>query len=497
VAGGKQVVVLSPTTVLSQQHYNTFSERLADYPVRIELMNRFRSAKEIRGTIDCLKSGEVDIVIGTHRLLSKDVNFKDLGLVIVDEEQRFGVKQKEHLKQLRTHVDVLTLSATPIPRTLHFSLIGVRDMSMISTAPNDRLPIHTCIASWDDDLIREAIGRELAREGQVFFLHNRVQTIDKVAETVQRLSPAARVGVGHGQMHKHELEEVMSDFIEKKIDVLVCTTIIGSGIDIPNANTIIIDRADMFGLSELYQIRGRVGRYKHRAFAYLLVPGDRALSEEAQQRLKALEDFSALGSGFRVALRDLEIRGCGNILGAQQSGSIASVGYETYKDLLAEAVAEHRGEPVRRRNLPPFEVAVDAYIPEAYVPMAQQKMTLYRRIAGVQSVEEVDELAEELKDRFGAPPEPVQRLLAVMRVRAQGAELGVARIDASEGRLTVRFSSSHFLEQDTQRRLREIFGNRVETAWQDVPAIRCTTTGDGAQIVAQAARLLEVLAEEE
>ncbi len=495
VMDGKQVALLAPTTVLTQQHYATFVERMAGYPIAIGLLNRFRAAADTRETIERLKTGEIDVVIGTHRLLSKDVDFKDLGLVIIDEEQRFGVAHKERLKQLRTHVDVLTLTATPIPRTLHFSLIGVRDMSTINTAPNDRIPIHTCIEAWDENLIKEAIERELSRQGQTFFLHNRVQTIDRVAAFVNKLVPRARVGVGHGQMHKHELEKVMLAFINKEIDVLVCTTIIGSGIDIPNANTIIIDRADTFGLSELYQIRGRVGRYKHRAFAYLLVPGDKALSEEAQQRLKALEDFSSLGSGFRIAMRDLEIRGCGNILGADQSGHIATVGYETYKELIAEAVAEHRGDTVRRRNLPLFEVAIEAFIPDEYVDASHQKMTLYRRIAAVQSVDEVDELLDELKDRFGPPPRPVRRLLDVMRVRALAAETGVRSLGAGKGVLKIQFESSRALTRAMAAELRHTFGDALQLAWQDAPAIHYHCDGGADDLVSEAGAILKALTE--
>jgi len=472
VMDNKQVAILAPTTVLTQQHYNTLSERLADYPIRIELLNRFRTPKQLRETVDRLKSGEVDIVVGTHRLVSKDVQFKDLGLVIIDEEQRFGVKHKERLKQLRTHVDVLTMTATPIPRTLHFSLIGIRDMSTINTAPNDRLPIHTCIEPWDENTIREAIEREISRQGQIFFLHNRVQTIDKVVALVNKLVPGARIGMGHGQMLRHQLEEVMSAFINHDLDILVCTTIIGSGIDIPNANTIIVDRADMFGLSELYQIRGRVGRYKHRAFAYLLIPGEKSLSEEAMLRLQALEEFSALGSGFRIAMRDLEIRGCGNILGGEQSGNIMAVGYETYKDLIAEAVAEHRGEPSRIRNLPLFEVAVDAYIPEDYIESTAQKMTLYRRIASIQHPEEVDELLDELADRFGHPPNPVRRLLEVMRTRAMAAEIGVKMMLAGKNGLHITLLSGKFLDESLQGILRRTFGNSLVFEWREHPAIR-------------------------
>jgi len=492
VMDGRQVAVLVPTTVLAQQHYLTFSERLADYPVRVEVLSRFRSSKQVKETVDRLKSGEVDIVIGTHRLISKDVEFKNLGLVIIDEEQRFGVRQKEKLKQLRTHVDVLTMSATPIPRTLHFSLMGIRDMSIINTAPNDRLPIHTCIETFDETLVQEAIRRELAREGQVFFLHNRVQTILPVANLVQKLVPEARVMVAHGQMPERQLEKIMTSFMQKEIDVLVCTTIIGSGLDIPNANTIIIDRADRFGLAELYQIRGRVGRYKHRAFAYLLVPGDRVPTEDAQKRLKALEEFSALGAGYRIAMRDLEIRGCGNILGSQQHGQIAAVGYDTYSRLIREAVSELRGEPVVQRTLPAFEVAVDAYIPEEYVPSEAQKMTLYKRIAGILTAEQAREMYDELTDRFGRPPGPVARLLDVMRVRALAADAGVGVIAASREKVTVQFDNSHRLTKKAANLLREEYGRAVEFGWQDRP-MASLQLGDGADMLKAAEKFLKSL----
>ena len=368
-------------------------------------------------------------------------------------------------------------------------------MSLINTAPNDRLPIHTCIEAWDSEVVQEAIVRELAREGQVFFLHNRVQTIEKTAAMVNKLVPRARVGVGHGQMAKHELEEIMAAFIEKKIDVLVCTTIIGSGIDIPNANTIIVDRADTFGLGELYQIRGRVGRYKHRAFAYLLIPGDKALSEEAQLRLKALEDFSSLGSGFRIAMRDLEIRGCGNILGASQSGNIATVGYETYKDLIAEAVAEHRDMPIHKRNLPPFDLQIDTYIPDTYIPTDQQKMTLYRRIASAQTPEEVDEIRAELKDRFGPPPAPVHRLLDVMQVRALAGEVGVKGIVATQRNIVFSFETNRFPDKAAQNGLYQEFGDALEFSWRDDPAITCAVDPDRGTVCTTAVDLLTQLAE--
>jgi transcription-repair coupling factor (superfamily II helicase) len=494
VMDARQAALLVPTTILAQQHFTTFSERLADYPVKVEMLSRFRDSKEQKQIVELLKSGEVDIIIGTHRLISKDIQFKNLGLVIIDEEHRFGVAQKEKLKQLRTHVDVLILTATPIPRTLHLSLSGIRDMSVINTAPNDRLPIHTSIEAYDDALIQEAILRELRREGQIFYLHNRVQTILSVAERIRKLVPSVRMGVAHGQMHERQLEKVMTAFIRKEIDLLVCTSIIGSGLDIPNANTIIIDRADRFGLADLYQLRGRVGRYKHRAFAYLLVPGDRVPTEDAQKRLKALEEFSSLGSGFRIAMRDLEIRGCGNILGSQQHGHILAVGYQTYMQMVQDAVAEIRGEPVARRTLPPCDVAVDAYIPEEYVPSEAQKMTLYKRIAGLLHTEEARELADELADRFGKPPAPLRRLLDVMRVRALGADVGAKAIVGGKGVVRIDFESSHRIGKKARGILAETFGRRVSFAWQDHPALTFTLN-PGDDPVQAAERLLTVIAD--
>ena len=493
---GKQAAVLVPTTVLAEQHYLTFKERLADYPARVEMMSRFRTQAQLKKTAERLKSGEVDIVIGTHRLISKDIQFKDLGLVIIDEEQRFGVAQKERLKQLRTQVDVLTLSATPIPRTLNLSLMGVRDMSIINTAPNDRLPIHTCIDVFDERLIQEAIERELARQGQVFFVYNRVKGIQQYADLVRKLVPHARVAVGHGQMAEHELERVMTSFIHHEIDVLVCTTIIGSGLDIPNANTIIVNNAGHFGLAELYQLRGRVGRYKHRAFAYLLVPGERAMTEDAQKRLKALEEFSSLGSGLRIAMRDLEIRGCGNILGGEQHGNIAAVGYETYTQLIQETVAELKGEPIRTVHLPPFEYAVDAYIPAEYVPSETQKITLYKRVSGVRGPDDLAEMEDELKDRFGAPPAPVRRLLGVMRVRALGAELGAKRVLAAKRTLVVEMTSGRFHEGGMRNALVQAFGKRIQFAWKNQPSIELQMTDEAPETVLEEARkFLETLLE--
>ena len=492
VMDGFQVAVLVPTTILAQQHFATFSERMADFPVRIGLVCRFKSPKENKQVVERVNTGEIDIVIGTHRILSKDVQFRKLGLVIIDEEQKFGVAQKEKLKELRTHVDVVTLSATPIPRTLHLSLTGIRDLSVINTAPNDRLPIHTMIDVYSDDLVKEAIERELGREGQVFYLHNRVQTIYGVADKIHELVSTSRVGIAHGQMGDHDLEQVMTAFIRKEINVLVCTTIIGAGLDIPNANTIIVDRADRFGLAELYQIRGRVGRYKHRAFAYLLVPGDRVPTEDAQKRLKALEEFSSLGAGFRIAMRDLEIRGAGDILGAEQSGHIIAVGYETYSQLIKETVAELRGQPVSHRVLPAFDVSVDAYIPEEYISSEAQKMTLYRRIAMLLSVEEVDEMQLELEDRFGRIPGPVRRLLEVMRVRTLGSDIGAKALSVAGGTVRVEFESTSPINKTVRGNLSARFGKRVQFTWEEHPVVTLAL-GAGEDPVGTTECLLEAM----
>ena len=496
VMGGKQVAMLVPTTVLAEQHFKTFTERFADYPVKVEMLSRFRTPAETKKIIHAMRDGELDVVIGTHRLTSGDVQFKDLGLVILDEEQRFGVKHKERLKQLKTDVDALTLTATPIPRTLHLSMSGVRDMSVINTAPNDRLPIHTCIETFREELIKEAITRELGREGQVFYLHNRVASIEQVAIMIKKLVPQARVRVGHGQMKESELEEVMTDFVRHEFDVLVCTTIIGSGLDIPNANTIVVDRADTFGLAELYQIRGRVGRYKHRAFAYLLIPGDKALTEEAQQRLKALEEFSTLGSGFRIAMRDLEIRGCGNILGGEQSGHIQSVGYETYTQLIADTVAELRGDPPRVVYLPQFDVSVDASIPDNYIELESQKITLYKRITNLKTTDEVDDMAEELRDRFGDVPKPVSQLLDIMRARVFGGRAGATKMYISKGKFTAVFPKKHGITKTHLETLKTRYGRRMELSVNPAPAINFALE-DGNDPVALALEALQLITDDE
>jgi transcription-repair coupling factor (superfamily II helicase) len=439
---GKQVMVLAPTTILAQQHYGTFSERLKDYPVTIEHVSRFRSAAEQKETIARFGKGEVDILIGTHRLLSRDVRAKDLGLLIVDEEQRFGVKQKELLRQLKLRVDVIAMSATPIPRTLQMSLAGVRDISVIETPPEGRRPIKTYVGEYDEELVRRALIRESERHGQAFFLHNRVETIEETAVRLRGLCPGMRFEVAHGQMDESLLEERMLSFLRGDSDVLVCTSIIESGIDIPQANTLIVERSDAFGLSQLYQIRGRVGRSRERAYAYLLYPSAAALTPEAAQRLSALSDYTELGAGFKIAMRDLELRGAGNLLGDEQSGHVAALGFELYMQMLDEAVeaadAESGGdgstedwEPVR------LDVNVDAYVPVDYVPYEQAKVEVHRRIAGARQVSELMALREELEDRFGPEPDPLRNLILLQQARIKFGQAGAQSVSVRSDRLAV------------------------------------------------------------
>jgi transcription-repair coupling factor (superfamily II helicase) len=427
VQDGKQVAVLVPTTILAEQHLESFSERLAGFPVRIDALSRFRTPKEQGAVLAKARSGETDVLIGTHRLLSPDVAFKDLGLLVVDEEQRFGVKHKERLKQLRTSVDVLTLTATPIPRTLHFSLLGLRDMTLIQTPPRDRQPIITHVLPWSDAIIEDAIRREVDRGGQVFFVHNRVETIDTLAKRVAKLLPDATIGVAHGQMREKELEGAMSRFVHGELDILVATAIIESGLDVPRANTLIVHRSDQFGLSQLYQIRGRVGRSHHRAYCYLLIPDD--VSEEAEKRLRVLEHHTELGSGYGIALKDLELRGAGNILGSAQSGFVHAVGFDTYMRMLERTVNRLKGAGKEVEH-PVADVSIEgaALIPDEYVPDDAQKLHLYRRLTKISSVEEVEVLRRELRDRYGPLPDEAERLLATGALRLLGTRLGIERI---------------------------------------------------------------------
>jgi transcription-repair coupling factor (superfamily II helicase) len=473
VSDGKQVAVLVPTTVLAQQHYTTFQERLAPFPITIEMLSRFRSEKEQNQIVEKIVQGTVDIVIGTHRLLSNDVQFKDLGLLIIDEEQRFGVVHKERLKQLRQQVDVLTLTATPIPRTLYLSLSGARDMSTIDTPPEDRLPIRTYIAEYDEHLVRDAILRELDRGGQVFFVHNRVRGINIVADQIRKLVPEANVGIGHGQMGEGELEQVMAEFASGQHDVLVCTTIIESGIDIPNANTLIVNHADKFGLSQLYQLRGRVGRSSARAYSYFLYEKHHPLSAEAHERLQAIAEASELGAGFQIAMRDLEIRGAGEILGARQSGHIAAVGFDLYCRLLASAIdiarakkeSQDGGKPIEKLSAmlglaPTIDLPLQAHIPEEYVPESALRLKLYRRLADIQTDEQVDEIEKELRDRFGAPPEQVSNLIYLLHLRVASIRAKLTAIAMEDGRIVVKFG----LENTSSDRLARKFKDRVRVA---------------------------------
>lgn len=441
VIEGKQVVVLVPTTVLAQQHYQTFSRRLAPFPVKLAMLSRFKSQKEKNQIIAGLKQGTVDIVIGTHRLLQKDIAFNDLGLVVVDEEQHFGVAHKEKLKALRNKVDVITLTATPIPRTLHMSLMGTRDMSIIDTPPEDRLDIHTEVLPFEEQTIREAILREMARGGQVFFVHNWVESIEEQAKFLRRLVPEARFAVAHGQMRERVLEEVMLRFMQQEYDVLVCTTIIESGLDISTANTIIIDNADRFGLAQLYQLRGRVGRSNHRAYAYLLIPPGKTLSTTAHKRLQAIKELSQLGAGFRLAAHDLEIRGAGNILGSKQHGHMATVGFDLYCKLMEEAVGELKGQPVQERIEPQIELGLCARIPEEYLPDINQRLNMYQKLAQASQPEQLEQYRQELEDRYGRLPEPVSRLLQVMDLRIYAQELYITKIQRHKKQVKLNFSS--------------------------------------------------------
>ncbi len=446
VQDGKQVAVLTPTTVLSFQHFETFKQRFAQFPIHVEMISRFRTAKEQKDIVERVATGKVDILIGTHRLLSKDIKFQDLGLLVVDEEQRFGVRHKERLKQLRKEIDVLAMSATPIPRTLHMSLVGLRDMSVIETPPKDRMAIQTVVAKFDEKIIRSAIEVELERGGQVFFVHNRVESIYEIASRIQELVPAARVMVAHGQMGENDLEKVMLAFMRHEFDVLVATTIIENGLDIPLANTILINRAERHGLSELYQLRGRVGRSNRRAYAYLLIPPDNELTEIARRRLAALKEFSDLGAGFKIAALDLELRGAGNMLGGEQSGHIEAVGFELYTTMLEAAVKELKGEDQGERPATQLNLGIALRIDESYVPEENQRLRLYKKIAGSTSEAAIQEIRAEMEDRYGALPDATVYLLEAAQVRLDSERMGVAQIDRKRNELQIRFTENAAVE---------------------------------------------------
>jgi len=455
VDSGYQVAVLVPTTILAEQHYRTFSERMRGFPFTIAALSRFQSKKEQAEIVERLGLGMIDIVIGTHRLVSKDVQFHNLGFVVIDEEQRFGVDHKERLKKLRQTVDILTLTATPIPRTLHFSLVGLRDISNLETPPEDRMAVETRLARFDANLIRSAILRELGRGGQIFFVHNRVIDIEETAVNLHKIVPEAKIGIGHAQMSEHELESVMKEFVNHEFDMLVCTTIIESGLDIPNANTIFIDRADRYGLADLHQLRGRVGRYKNQAYCYLLLDANQPLTPVAAKRLRAIEEFSHLGAGFNLAMRDLEIRGAGNILGTQQSGHIATVGYEMYCQFLEGAVRTLKQMPQREQIQVEIDLPGQVLIPKSYIPNQRMKIDLYRRIIRISNGKELEDIRNEMIDRFGKPPREVERLLIHAQIRAAAHRYRIRKIQieteffdaATRYFLVMEFVSHHLIAE--------------------------------------------------
>jgi len=492
---GRQVAVLVPTTVLAEQHWSNFRNRFKDYPVRVEMVSRFRSAKENRKIIEDVRKGLVDIVIGTHRLLQSDVEFPKLGLLVIDEEHRFGVADKERVKRLRKLVEVLTMTATPIPRTLHMAMLGIRDLSVIQTPPPDRQAVRTFVAHFDDGLIRDVILRELNRGGQVFFVHNRVENIEYMAQHLRALVPEAKVAVAHGQMKEHELENVMRGFIENQTNLLVCSAIIESGLDIPNANTMIINRADHFGLAQLYQLRGRVGRSKRRAFAYLLIPGEHIITRDAKRRIDALRELveAESGTGFKLAIRDLEHRGAGNLLGREQSGQIAAVGFELYTEMMEEAIRELRGEPQRHDFEPELRLGVPAYVPDSFVPDENERLVLYRRMARAAAPADLDEIRDEMRDRFGPVPTLVANLIAAMNLRRQMKELMIISALLKGDQMEIRFHPD--APVDTQALAALAAANResmrLTPSYQVMVRL---TTGDYEQLFAQIDGVLQALA---
>jgi transcription-repair coupling factor (superfamily II helicase) len=494
VNDGKQVAVLVPTTILAEQHFATFSSRFERYPVNIACLSRFRSARIQRNIVNDLKAGKVDIVIGTHRLLQKDIVFNDLGLLVLDEEQRFGVKHKEKLKKFRSSVDVLALTATPIPRTLHLSLVGVRDISIISTPPEYRKSIITYISEFDEAVIADAIKKELGRQGQIFFVHNNIQTIDKIAGKLRRLVPEVRLEVAHGRMDENHLEEVMFLFMNKEIDLLVCTTIIESGLDIASANTIIVNRADRFGLAQMYQLRGRVGRSDEQAYAYLLIPPESVLGKDAQKRLKVLMEHSDLGSGFQIAMSDLKIRGGGTILGASQSGHIAAVGYDMFLKLMENSIAEIKGEATVKALEPEINVNLSALLSEHYIPDIDQRMSAYRRLARMTELQQIAEFKSELIDRFGHMPDEAANLLLKIVLKVMAKKAGVARLDMMNQKMVLHFSESHQRNPAAMVDMIMDAPKRFELSPEYVLKARLTSHNITAQLV-QAKNLLKEIAQ--
>jgi transcription-repair coupling factor (superfamily II helicase) len=479
VQDGKQVIVLVPTTLLVQQHLATFAERFAQFPVVLKALSRFQSDREAKEVVEGLRDGRVDVVIGTHRLLSPEIQVPKLGLVIVDEEQRFGVEHKELLKHLRVGVDVLAMSATPIPRTLEMAVTGIREMSTITTPPEERHPVLSFVGPYDDAQVTAAIRRELLREGQVFYIHNRVQSINKAVERLSKLVPEARITAAHGQMGEHQLEQVMVDFWEKRYDVLVCTTIVESGLDVSNANTMVIERADALGLSQLHQLRGRVGRGRERAYAYFLFPPEKPLTETAHDRLATIAQHSELGGGMAVAMKDLEIRGAGNLLGGEQSGHIADVGFDLYVRLVGEAVSEFRGDAAPVEAEVKLELPVDAHLPHTYVPSERLRLEMYKRLAAVRDEAEIVEVRTEITDRYGEPPEPVQSLFEVARLRVRARAAGLTDITVAGS--AVRFTPVELAESASMRLQRLYPRTVIKTAVRTILVPRPRTAAVGGQ----------------
>ncbi len=462
IMAGKQVAFLAPTTILAEQHFDTFKERFEHYPVKIGMLSRFVNKSKQRKLTQEIAKGEIDLIIGTHRILQRDVIFKNLGLFIIDEEQRFGVKDKERLKEIKTTIDCLTLSATPIPRTLHMSLLKIRDMSLITTPPRNRLPIETHIMAFQEEKIAEAIKQETDRGGQVFYLHNRVETLRQVRSFLEKIVPEVMIECAHGQMSPHQLEDIMYRFVHGSFQVLVSTTIIENGIDIPNVNTIIIDRADMYGLSQLYQLRGRVGRSDVPAYAFLLYPAERALNELAMKRLQVLSEYTDLGSGFKIALKDLEVRGAGNLLGRQQSGEIAAVGFDMYIKLLGQAI-EEMTETEGKEDIEVYlELDYSGYIPDSYISEQEEKMEVYKTIASVTTEEDLEQVISEIEDRFGPPPEEVQSLLSLSEIRILCKTLRISSLKERKGQVEVEFSKVSLISADKVVRLIKDSGGKVK-----------------------------------
>ena len=457
----KQVAYLVPTTILANQQYDAFKERMKEYPIKIELLNRFKTKKEQEEIVKKLKLGEIDIIIGTHRILSKDVEFKNLGFLIIDEEHRFGVKDKEKIKKLKTNVDVLSMTATPIPRTLHMSIVGIRDMSCLYEPPQNRIPVQTYVLEYDSEVIKEAITKELERGGQVFYLFNKVESIEKKANEISELVPEAKVGFAHGKMTGNELEDIMLDFINKDINVLVCTTILESGIDIPNANTIIVENADRLGLAQLYQIRGRVGRSNKQAYAYITYKRDKIINEAASKRLQAIKEFTEFGSGFKIAMRDLEIRGAGSLIGEMQHGHMDQVGYDTYCKLLDEVVKEMRGIEKEEEEIEiTVDVNVSCYIPEEYIPNENQKIEVYRNIALCRTEEEIKNIEEDIKDRFGKIPKEVYNLLEIAKIKEMAKENGIIKIMQKGNNIVFSINPENFV-LDIDKLIKK-YNNRIK-----------------------------------